>query len=160
MNYKEIIKEAQNNYQKNKAFFKKLKRRAGLSLDDRIHRFHNETFDHTDCLSCANCCITTGPMFTPVDIERISKSVKMKPGAFIDQYLRVDEDGDYVFKSMPCPFLDAQNYCLIYDDRPKACREYPHTNRKNMRQILDLTLRNSVICPAVYEIVNKLKEEQ
>jgi len=159
MNYKEILKEAQNNYQRNKAFLKKLKRRPGPGLDDRIHRLHEEIFQRADCLSCANCCITTGPMLTPKDIERISKSLRMKPAAFIEQYLRVDEDGDYVFKSMPCTFLDGHNYCAIYEDRPKACREYPHTDRKNMRQILDLTLRNSVICPAVYEIIEKLKRE-
>lgn len=45
-------------------------------------------------------------------------------------YLRVDEDNDKVFKSMPCPFLGEDNLCSIYDIRPKACREFPHTDRK------------------------------
>ncbi len=31
----------------------------------------------------------------------------------------------------PCPFLGDDNYCSVYEARPKACREYPHTDRKN-----------------------------
>jgi Fe-S-cluster containining protein len=82
----------------------------------------------------------------------------MKPGELIDKYLRVDEDKDYVVKSSPCPFLGADNYCSVYEDRPKACREYPHTDRKKMVQILDLTLKNTQVCPAVFEMVERLKK--
>lgn len=32
---------------------------------------------------------------------------------------------------MPCPLLGRDNYCAVYADRPKACREYPHTDRRN-----------------------------
>ena len=59
---------------------------------------------------------------------------------------------DYAFA-----FLDGENYCLIYADRPNACREYPHTNRKKMYQVLDLALKNTLVCPAVLEITRKLK---
>ncbi len=82
----------------------------------------------------------------------------MKPGDFIDAYLRVDEEDDYVLKSAPCPFLGADNHCSVYDDRPKACREYPHTDRKKMVQIMDLTYKNTLVCPAVFEIVERLKK--
>jgi len=47
---------------------------------------------------------------------------------------------------------------LIYDHRPKACSEYPHTNRRKFIQITDLTLKNAEICPAVFEIVEELKK--
>lgn len=91
-----------------------------------------------------------------VDIERLAKSFRMKPQVFISDYLKVDEDGDYVLKSSPCPFLDHENFCTVYKDRPAACREYPHTNRKRMHQILDLTDRNTLVCPAVFKIVEKM----
>jgi hypothetical protein len=81
----------------------------------------------------------------------------MPIGKFIDAYLKVDEDKDYVLKQSPCVFFSADNTCDIYEDRPLACREYPHTNRKNMYQILDLTLKNSHICPAVSKIFTILK---
>ena len=82
----------------------------------------------------------------------------MKPGDFIAKYLRIDEDHDYVLKSAPCPFLGTDNYCSVYDDRPKACREYPHTGRKKMIQVLDLAQKNTMVCPAVLEIVERLKK--
>jgi uncharacterized protein len=63
-----------------------------------------------------------------------------------------------VLKSSPCAFLGADNYCSIYEARPRACREYPHTNRKKMHQILDLTMRNTQVCPAVLQIVERLEK--
>jgi hypothetical protein len=64
-----------------------------------------------------------------------------------------------VLKSVPCTFLDSDNKCFIYDVRPKACREFPHTDRKKFNQITDLTLLNVAICPAAYNIVEKMKEK-
>lgn len=80
----------------------------------------------------------------------------MKDAEFVAQYVRVDEDGDQVFQSMPCPFLGADNYCGIYEHRPKACREYPHTNRVNQYQLLKLHERNAKICPAVEMVLKEL----
>ncbi|MNE52092.1 Flagellin N-methylase [compost metagenome] len=82
----------------------------------------------------------------------------MKPGDFVERYLRIDEDNDYVLQSVPCPFLGNDNYCSVYEDRPKACREYPHTDHSPMLQILDITLKNTAICPAVYEVVERMKK--
>jgi Fe-S-cluster containining protein len=127
-------------------------------VDNAFHDTHQEVFEEMDCLTCANCCKTTSPIFYPNDIDRVAKALQMKPGAFIEKYLRVDEDNDFVLQASPCPFLQADNACSVYEDRPKACREYPHTNRKKMVQILDLTQKNSVICPAVFEIVERLKK--
>ena len=92
------------------------------------------------------------------DIERIAKHMRLKPQQFIDKYLRIDEDNDYVLQSVPCTFLDSENYCLIYDVRPKACREFPHTDRKKFQQIADLTMKNVAICPAAYNIVEEMKK--
>jgi Fe-S-cluster containining protein len=63
-----------------------------------------------------------------------------KTTQFIEQYLRIDEDQDYVLQSVPL-FLDTDNSCFIYDVRPKACREFPHTDRKKFQQITELTLK-------------------
>lgn len=141
-----------------KKFLKGLKKKDPRAVDNAFHRLHEEVFREIDCLACANCCKTTSPIFYPTDIERVSKALRMKPGDFITKYLRVDKDNDFVVQSAPCPFLDDQNYCKVYDDRPKACREYPHTNRKKMVQILDLTARNTQVCPAVFEMVERLKK--
>lgn len=151
-------KRAADRNKANKIFLNSLRKEDGRKIDDLFHEGHEEIFSKTDCLQCANCCKTTSPIFYQTDIERVAKSLKMKPGIFIEKYLRIDEDGDYVLKSSPCPFLDSENYCSVYDDRPKACREYPHTDRKKISQILDLTLRNTMVCPAVLQIVERVQQ--
>ncbi|HZY81791.1 MAG TPA: YkgJ family cysteine cluster protein [Cyclobacteriaceae bacterium] len=141
----------------NKKFLKGLSKVPDNKLDNMFHETHEEVFSEIDCLQCANCCKTTSPIFYQTDIERVAKALRMKPGDFIEKYLHVDEDKDYVLNSAPCPFLGPDNYCSVYDSRPKACREYPHTDRKKMSQVLDLTYRNSLVCPAVLEILERMK---
>jgi len=82
----------------------------------------------------------------------------MRPAEFVEQYLHLDVEGDYVLTTAPCPFLGSDNYCSVYESRPRACREYPHTDRKNFHQILSLTLKNTEICPAAFEVVRRLEE--
>ena len=152
-----LPKLAKEKLVENKKFFEKLRKKQPRNLDYLMVEIHDIEFKKTDCLSCANCCKTTGPLFTDADIERISKHLRQKPQQFIDQYLRVDEDKDYVLKEVPCNFLNQDNSCFIYDVRPKACREFPHTDRKKFNQITDLTLLNVAICPAAFNIVEKMK---
>jgi Fe-S-cluster containining protein len=142
----------------NKAFFQQVKRLKPKVLDLQIHQLHEEVFACTDCLKCANCCTTTGPMFTDKDISRIAKHLRLRPSEFTEKYLRIDEDNDYVLQSVPCTFLGDDNRCSIYDVRPKACREFPHTDRAKQHQILNLTEKNVAVCPAVYEIVERMKD--
>ncbi len=155
----ELSKLAKDTHNETKKYFVKLKKKTPKNLDYVMQDLHDAEFKKTNCLDCANCCKTTGPLFTLADIERISKHLKQKPQQFIEQYLRVDEDKDYVLQSVPCHFLDSDNTCFIYDVRPKACREFPHTDRKKFNQITDLTLKNIPICPAAYNIVEKMKEK-
>ena len=151
-------KEAAARAKENQRFLKNLKRYDERRLDDIFHSAHEEVFSNTDCLQCANCCKTTSPIFYQADIERLSRALRMKPGDFVTQYLQVDEDKDYVLKSAPCPFLGEDNYCSVYEHRPKACREYPHTDRKKVIQILDLTYKNTLVCPAVLHILENVNE--
>lgn len=139
------------------ALFKGLKRQTPHDLDRVIHRLHEEVFAKTDCLNCANCCKTTGPLWSERDKERVAKHLRLKTGDFETEYLRLDEDGDWVLQQLPCPFLESDNACAIYEIRPKACREYPHTDRAKQAQILDLTQKNALICPAVGEIVARME---
>lgn len=151
-------KKSQLQAKENQAFYRKLKQRPPKNLDDLFDTAHEAVFEHMDCLTCANCCKTTSPIFYNRDVDRAAKALRMKPGQFTEKYLRVDEDNDLVLQQAPCPFLNADNYCSIYNDRPNACREYPHTNRKKMQQILDLTYRNTLVCPAVLKITEHLKQ--
>ncbi len=143
----------------NKKLIEKLKRTKPKDLDQVTEQLHDEAFENIDCMKCANCCKTTSPIFTPKDIDRLAKKFKIKASQFIDKYLHIDEDKDYVLNSAPCPFLDSDNSCSVYDDRPNACNEYPHTSRKRFYQVLDLTLQNTYICPAVFNVVEALHKK-
>ncbi|NOR75977.1 MAG: YkgJ family cysteine cluster protein [Draconibacterium sp.] len=138
---------------------KKLKKKKPKNLDNIVHQLHYDAFNEFDCLDCASCCKTIGPRLTNKDIERLAKHLKMKSADFMKQYILTDEDGDYVFKEHPCPFLLPDNYCIVYENRPKACRDYPHTNRKRFYQILDLSHKNCETCPVVYDIFEELKKQ-
>ncbi len=140
-----------------KQLLDRLKKMDSGRVDKQFHELHEDAFNKIDCLECANCCRSLGPRITDTDIRRISVALKIKERDFIEKYLHLDEDKDFVFKQMPCPFLDAENYCTIYENRPKACREYPHTDRKRVIQIADLTLKNASVCPAVFYILERLK---
>lgn len=154
-----LPKLAKDALQENKKYFQRLKRRTPKRLDLLMQELHEEEFGRTDCLECANCCKTTSPIFTEKDVERIAKHLKMKVIDFTNQYLQRDEDNFMVLQSAPCTFLDERdNTCFIYDVRPKACSEYPHTNRKKFIQIADLTIKNTEVCPATYRIVEELKK--
>jgi uncharacterized protein len=154
-----FLLESRDKARENKAFLEKLGKRKPGDLDNVVEGLHNEVFSRIDCLQCANCCKTTSPILIDRDIDRIARRLKMKPSKLIDAYLHLDEDGDYVFREAPCPFLLPDNYCMIYEDRPRACREYPHTNRKRFHQILKLTYQNTLVCPAVLEVVDGLKKK-
>ena len=154
---KSLPKKVRENQKAHRNFFIKLRKKTPKNLDAIMEKLHDDEFKKSDCLQCANCCKTTSPIFTKKDIERISKSFRIKTRQFIDAYLNVDEDQDYVLKSSPCTFLADDNTCNIYDVRPKACQEYPHTNRKNFEKISELTLKNVSICPATFNIVEALR---
>jgi Fe-S-cluster containining protein len=152
------LKVAHSKSAENKKFLLGLKKKDPRKVDDAFHAQHHAVFEEVDCLACANCCKTTSPIFYQTDIERLSKAMRLKPGEFITRYLHLDGDKDYVLNVAPCPFLLPDNHCAVYEDRPRACREYPHTNRKKMVQIMDLTYRNTLVCPAVSEMVERLKK--
>lgn len=153
-----LPKRAKDKHTEHKKFFTKLKKKTPKHLDTLMVALHEAEFKRTDCLECANCCKTTGPLFTDKDISRISKHFRIKEQVFIKQYLQVDEDNDYVLKEVPCAFLGADNYCSIYDVRPKACSEFPHTNRRKFQQISNLTLKNVAVCPAAFSIVEEMRK--
>ncbi len=139
-------------------YFKKNKKSIE-KMDVQIHALHDRYSAEIDCLSCGNCCRSLGPRITDKDVDRLAKHLRMKAVDFVTQYLRTDEDGDMVFKTMPCPFLGADNYCAVYENRPKACREYPHTDRKKFYQIYMLSVENASTCPIVYKVLQDLTGE-
>ena len=156
--YQKLLSQAKTRYKENKKYFQKLKKMKPGKIDPVIAQLHDDVFLEIDCLSCANCCSGTGPLLRERDISRLAKALRMKPGDFTNSYLKIDEDEDYIFQSMPCPFLGTDNYCSVYESRPGACRDYPHTDRMSFKKYTPQMLENTLICPAVYLIFEKMKE--
>ena len=120
---------------------------------------HEEAFERIDCLKCAACCKNYSPRFKTPDIKRISRYLGMKEGDFIETYLRVDEDGDFVVKSSPCPFLGSDNRCSIYEERPSDCARFPYTDEDVIIKRQNLTLKNASFCPITYYVLERLTEK-
>lgn len=126
----------------------------------QLPELHEEAFGKIDCLACAACCKNYSPRFKTPDIKRISRFLRMKEGEFIEKYLFLDEDGDYVVRTKPCPFLGNDNRCGIYEVRPSDCARFPYTDEDVILKRQSLTLKNSTFCPITYYVLEKLLAEQ
>lgn len=159
-----MAKDLLNNWQKKSAerqklykqYLQRAKKNDVLRL---LPDLHEEAFSRVDCLQCANCCRQYSPRFKTPDIKRISRHLQMRESDFIETYLKVDEEGDYVVKSSPCPFLGADNYCSIYEQRPSDCHRFPYTDEDVIIKRQPLTLKNASFCPITYYVLERLMEE-
>jgi len=149
-------KKSSDHQKEYKRFLQRANKNQVLKL---LPDLDEEAFRQVDCLQCANCCKNYSPRFKTPDIKRISKYLRMKEGEFIDRYLYIDNDGDYVLKSKPCPFLGADNYCSVYDVRPSDCERFPYTAEDVILKRPQITLKNSSFCPATFFVLEKLMEK-
>ena len=154
--YQEILRSFKSQKKSYNKLFKKIKTLKPKELDELFFEAHDEAFEEIDCLKCGNCCRTTSPVFKPEDIERLASRFRLKSREFIHKYLYKDADDDYVLKETPCPFLLEDNYCAVYEDRPQACRSFPHTNHRKMHNYINLARANAKICPAVVKVLDNL----
>ncbi len=146
-------KRSEEHQKKYKQFLQRPDRKKVLKL---LPDLNEEAFEKTDCLQCGACCKNYSPRFKTPDIKRIAKQLKMKEGAFIETYLRLDKEGDYVTRSSPCPFLGADNYCSIYEDRPSDCHRFPYTDEDVLIDRPSITLKNVSFCPITFYVMEKL----
>ncbi|HEU5166337.1 MAG TPA: YkgJ family cysteine cluster protein [Chitinophagaceae bacterium] len=146
-------KKSAANQKKYKQFLQRADKNKVLKA---LPGLHEEAFSTIDCLQCANCCKNYSPRFKTPDIKRISKVLGLRESEFIEKYLLVDEDGDFVVNAKPCPFLGADNFCSIYEDRPSDCRHFPYTDEDVIIKRKELTLKNSTFCPITYYVLEKL----
>lgn len=149
---------ATNKKSDNGKFLKSLKKKDRKKVDALAEEMHEEVFEEIDCLECANCCKTISPIVRNADVRRMASFLKMKESKLIEEYLLVDEEEDFVMNSAPCPFLGSDNYCSIYEARPKACSEYPHINHKPFTSINNLHKVNTLTCPAVFHALERMKK--
>ena len=152
-------RNAQRHDSRNFGFLRNLKLKSERVVDRAARKLHQEAFSIIDCLECANCCKTVSPTFTTEDIARIAVRLGMDAAVFTAEHLLESEDrGLWEPKSLPCLFLGTDNRCTIYDVRPAACAEYPHTDKPEFASRTHLHSGNALQCPAVFYIVEQMRE--
>jgi len=151
--YRRTIEQVEGNLRRYRKLLSRLKGQKPRGMDDVFRKATARAFEEIDCLACGNCCLSLGPRILERDIDRIARQLKMRPSKLSTVLLRKDEDGDWVFREMPCPFLGEDNCCSIYPQRPKACREYPHTDEKNIHRLFEKTIKNAVLCPIAARVL-------
>ncbi len=141
-----------------KKYLRKLDKSDKRKLLKVLPGLHEEAFEKIDCLNCAACCKNYSPRFKTPDIKRISKHLRMRESVFIDTYLTLDEEGDYVVKRTPCAFLGLDNKCSIYEIRPSDCSRFPYTDEDVLFKRKNITLKNVEFCPIVFYVLEKLPD--
>jgi Fe-S-cluster containining protein len=153
-----MLEEAQSKQSELRRYFERLKRKKPRDLDQRVNVLHEQVFSGIDCLQCGNCCSSISPQFNSADISRAAGALSLTNADFARQYLRKDEEGERILREAPCPFLGQDMRCFIYAERPRACQEFPHTDR-SIHGKLNLTFRNVLVCPGVFLIFDRLRKE-
>jgi len=141
-----------------KAYKRLLEKGNKNKMLQALPELHEEAFSKINCLECANCCKNYSPRFKQPDIKRIAKHLNIKEGELVATYLTLDKDGDYVTKQSPCPFLLSDNRCSIYEHRPSDCHRYPYTDEDVLLKRVSLTLKNTMVCPAAFMVLERLLE--
>lgn len=131
---------------------------SNKQLDAVVLETTDEVWKHIDCKTCANCCRTLQIEVDNADIVRLAGHKSMTVSQFKRQYTAVAEDKTLHFVSTPCPFLGEDNLCSVYEDRPKACRDFPFLHGENFRSRTLGVIEHTSDCPIVFNVWQALKK--
>jgi uncharacterized protein len=128
-------------------------------LDEIVHRTTDMVWKQIDCTTCGNCCRTLQVPVDDEDAARLAARLKVTKEQFLAEYVTPGDDPDtpFIFAASPCSFLGDGNRCTVYEDRPKACRDYPFLYRDDFRGRTFLTIGNLSVCPIVHNVWESLK---
>lgn len=122
----------------------------------------SEVQQHIDCTACANCCRHSIVAVSEEEIEAIASHLEMTAEEVTRLYTTPDTEqpGRTILGSTAegCVFLH-RNLCLIYEARPKACREFPHVG-EGMHTLGSRAAshgRWAALCPIIF---NALEEQK
>jgi hypothetical protein len=132
---------------------------------DRTVRFQElatEISREIDCTTCANCCRHGLVSVTRQEIDAIAAHLEMDPEDVLQRYTTPEPDSQttrYLLTTKEgCVFLSG-NLCMIYDARPKPCREFPHVapGETSLGARISSLCRWAPLCPIVYNALEEYK---
>lgn len=126
-------------------------------LDEQFQMLHDELFAQYDCSQCRNCCKELVASIEEEEISPAAALLGLSAAEFKERYLKV-ENGEYLFKTKPCCFLDTEANCMIHQCMPETCRNYPYTNKPDRLLSMISTIESALICPVVFEMLERLKK--
>jgi len=68
---------------------------------------------------CAACC-HMNVSITAIEAERLARASGRRKAPLVSTVHRAPNE----FSGRPCPFLDGQGVCSVYEDRPLSCRKH------------------------------------
>ena len=115
-----------------------------------------------DCTACANCCRHSVVPVSKLEIEKISTHLGMTCEAVTRLYTVRDPDAPasriLLNSGEGCVFLDG-NLCMIYEARPKTCRNFPHVavGTRSLGGRPSSLSRWASLCPIIYNALETYK---
>ncbi|RYF91034.1 MAG: YkgJ family cysteine cluster protein [Chitinophagaceae bacterium] len=135
-----------------------MNRQEMQQVDDIVHRLNDEVAAAVDCTSCGACCRQLMINITTQDAMKMSNHLQMEPAAFKSRFVEEGSSGMMIMNTIPCHFL-ANNMCTAYDARFTECREFPDLHKPNFKGRLFATLIHYAMCPIIFNVVERLKDE-
>ena len=130
--------------------------------DKRFQILASKVQRQVDCTACANCCRHSVVPVSDPEIENIASHLGMTSEAVARLYTVPDPDAPasrvLLNSGEGCAFLDG-NLCMIYEARPKTCRNFPHVavgNHSLGGRPSSLT-RWAALCPIIYNALEGYK---
>jgi uncharacterized protein len=155
-NLVEIEQLSHTKEKENLRFRSYLKSQNEAKIDRMVHELFAYYSKEIACTQCGNCCTKLRPVMIELDIDILTKTLKLTREKFRKQYITIDTDGDMLFKHLPCRFFKDKK-CSIYASRPHDCQSYPHLQKSEITSRLYGILENYSICPIVFNVIEELK---
>jgi Fe-S-cluster containining protein len=152
-----------------------LKANPPHNLDETISALSRKYFKLIDCRECGNCCRAYTIPICKSEMKALAIAKGIPSTAFqakyttytaIDDVIANDgqnfwdgDDHEYMFKMgfpKSCPML-AGNLCSVYANRPQVCQEYPHLEKPDRINHLNMIIDNTFVCPIVFNVFEELK---
>lgn len=129
-------------------------------LDKQFEELHMELFADYDCASCRNCCRKLGCYIDRREVKAMAEAHNMTSNEFKGKYLEENQggSGSYTSKTVPCVFLLEDGACMLGENKPADCKDYPYTLRPDRISSLLSIMDNASVCPVVYEMIERLKK--
>jgi len=151
----DIAAGSRRNQGRNDRYCAWLKERSPLSndaLDQWVAQLRAIVEPAIDCIACNHCCRTLQVVVDRRDIARLASRLETTPADFTATHVDTAPDGVQHLRRRPCPFLGPDGACTVYEDRPRACRDYPYLDTPRIRSRSHTMLDNVGHCPIVHNV--------